>query len=101
MDLEMRPYFPDADKDVTTASIGLPQYYTDYMNGLFNLALQVFVQSLEVMACFPEPHSNVGDNLTKLLFATSSQDVDGRGESGEGGVEGVGSRMLIDTRTRK
>jgi len=78
MDLEMRPYFPDADKDVTTASIGLPQYYTDYMNGLFNLALQVFVQSLEVMACFPEPHSNVGDNLTKLLFATSSQDVDGK-----------------------
>lgn len=29
------------------------------------------------------------------------QTGDGKGESGEGGVEGPGSRMLIDTRTRK
>jgi len=75
MDLELRPYFPEVDKDVTTASVGLSQHYIEYMNELFNLALQILVQSLEVMACFPELHSNVGG---KQLFDTTSQATDGK-----------------------
>jgi len=78
MDLEMRPYFPEVDEDVTTASVGLPQHYTDYMNELFNLALQILVQSLEVVACFPEQHSNFGGEMTKQLFATASRVADGK-----------------------
>merc|ERR1711935_58219 len=78
MDLEMRPYFPEVDEDVTTASVGLPQHYTDYMNELFNLALQILVQSLEVVACFPEQHSNIGGEITKQLFETASQVADGK-----------------------
>lgn len=46
-DIEMQPYFPETDKDVTDASFGLPQHYTDYMNELFHLALRILVQSLE------------------------------------------------------
>lgn len=72
MDLEVLPYFPEMDKDVTAASAGLPQHYTDYMNELFHLALQILVQSLEVVACFREPNS------TKQLFAVASQVADGK-----------------------
>jgi len=68
-DIEMRPYFPETDKDVTAASAGLPQHYTDYMNELFHLALRIFVQSLEVLCCFRKQHSHSGDNLAKQLFS--------------------------------
>jgi len=78
MDIEMRPYFPEVDKEVTVASVGFPQHYTDYMNELFHLALQILVQSLEVTACFQETHTHVGDNVTKQLFATASQVADGK-----------------------
>merc|ERR1712151_250446 len=75
MDLELRPYFPEVDEDVTTASAGLSQHYIEYMNELFNLALQILVQSLEVVACFPELHSNAGG---KQLLATPSPSADGK-----------------------
>lgn len=78
MDLDIGPYFPEADKDVTAASVGLPQHYTDYMNELFHLALKILVQSLEVMVCFREQHSHVGDNTTKQLFAMASKIADGK-----------------------
>jgi hypothetical protein len=68
MDLDMQPYFPEVDADMTAASVGLPQYYIEYMNELFNLALQILVQSLEVVACF-----NAGHNMTNQLFAAASQ----------------------------
>jgi hypothetical protein len=68
-DIEMRPYFPEMDKDVTSSSTGLPQHYNDYMNELFHLALRIFVQSLEVLSCFRNQHSDAGDNLAKQLFA--------------------------------
>lgn len=68
-DMEMRPYFPEMDKDVTAASAGFPQHYTDFMNDLFQLALRIFVQSLEVMSCFQNQHSHAGDHLANQLFA--------------------------------
>ncbi len=68
-DIEMRPYFPEMDKNVTTASAGLPQHYTEYMNELFHLALQILVQSLEVITCFRNQHSHAGDHLANELFA--------------------------------
>lgn len=71
MDLDMQPYFPEVDVDITAASVGLPQYYIDYMNELFNLALQILVQSLEVVACFNADH-----NMTNQLFAAASQVAD-------------------------
>lgn len=77
-DLEMGPYFPEVDKDIAASSAGLPQYYTDYMNELFYLALQILVQSLEVVACFPGSISNVGNSMTKQLFATASQVAGGK-----------------------
>lgn len=41
-------------------------------------------------------------NLKKRIVPIQlRQTGDGKGESGEGGLEGPGSRMLIDTRTRK
>ena len=71
MDLDMEPYFPEVDANITAASVGLPQYYIDYMNELFNLALQILVQSLEVVACF-----NAGHNMTNQLLASASQVAD-------------------------
>jgi len=68
MDLDMQPYFPEMDTNVTSATVGLPPHYIDYMNDLFNLALQILVQSLEVVACF-----NAGHNMTNQLFAAASQ----------------------------
>eukprot|EP00534_Pseudo-nitzschia_fraudulenta_P011925 CAMPEP_0201207720 /NCGR_PEP_ID=MMETSP0851-20130426/174992_1 /ASSEMBLY_ACC=CAM_ASM_000631 /TAXON_ID=183588 /ORGANISM="Pseudo-nitzschia fraudulenta, Strain WWA7" /LENGTH=545 /DNA_ID=CAMNT_0047496191 /DNA_START=59 /DNA_END=1693 /DNA_ORIENTATION=- len=69
MDLELRPYFPEVDKDVAAAAAGLPRYYTEYMNELFNLVLQILVQSLEVAAFFPDGDSVVTNQL--LLAATT------------------------------
>lgn len=77
-DQEMSPYFPEVDKDITTASTGLPSYYTDYMNELFNVALQILVQSLEVLSCFPELQSG-NNNIAHQLFVTASQISDSKG----------------------
>jgi len=68
-DMEMSPYFPEMDKNVTAACAGLPQHYTDYMNELFHLALRILVQSLEVLCCFRKQQAHAGDNLAKQLFA--------------------------------
>jgi len=73
MDLDLQPYFPEVDEDITAASAGLPQHYIEYMNELFNLALQILVQSLEVVACF-----NAGDNMTNQLFESASQIAEGK-----------------------
>merc|ERR1712118_22817 len=40
-DLETTPYFPEVDENVTADSAGLTQYYKDYMNELFHLALRI------------------------------------------------------------
>jgi len=68
MDLDMKPYFPEVDANITAATAGLPQHYIEYMNELFNLALQILVQSLEVVASF-----NTGHDMTNQLFAAASQ----------------------------
>lgn len=68
-DIEMSPYFPEMDENVTAASTGLPQHYTDYMNELFHLALRIFVQSLEVLCCFRKPHPQAEDDPAKDFFA--------------------------------
>jgi len=78
MDLETNPYFPETDEDVTSSSAGLSQHYTDYMGELFHLSLQILVQSLEVVACFRDPYSNVGDDVTKKLFTIAAQAVEGK-----------------------
>lgn len=78
MDVEMSAYFPEADKDVTAASAGYPPFYTDFMNELFNLALQILVQSLDVLACFPEANSNMGGNVANQLFTRASEVADGK-----------------------
>lgn len=78
MDLEMRPYFPEVDEDVTAAAVDLPQYYSEFMNELFNLALRILVQSLEVAACFPESFSSTGSNMATQLLTVTSQDVGGK-----------------------
>ena len=77
-DLETTPYFPEVDENVTADSAGLTQYYTDYMNELFHLALRILVQSLEVVACFQEQHFHTSDNMIKQLFVKASQVVDGK-----------------------
>jgi len=81
--LEMRPYFPEVDDDIAANSAELPEYYTEYMNELFHLALKILVQSLEVVACFSNSVSgcsvlNVGENTTKLLLDTASEVADGQ-----------------------
>lgn len=78
MDLDIHPYFPEADKDVTAAASDLPQYYVEFMNELFNLTLRILVQSLEVVTCFPESLVSTGNNLTTELFASASQVTDGK-----------------------
>mmetsp|Transcript_15831 Transcript_15831/g.36490 ORF Transcript_15831/g.36490 Transcript_15831/m.36490 type:complete len:557 (-) Transcript_15831:102-1772(-) len=78
MDLEIHPYFPEVDEDVTSAATDLPQYYSEFMNELFNLTLRILVQSLEVVACFPQSLSGTGNNFSKELFAAASQVGDGK-----------------------
>jgi hypothetical protein len=81
-DLEMRPYFPEVDDEINANSVGLPDYYTEYMNELFHLALQILVQSLEVVACFSNSIRggvlSVGESLTKQLLDTASDVADGK-----------------------
>jgi hypothetical protein len=74
-DLEMRPYFPEVVDEINANSAGLPEFYTEYMNELFHMALQILVQSLEVVACFKV---NVGENLTNQLLDTASKVADGK-----------------------
>lgn len=78
MDLEMHPYFPEMDNDVTAASVGLPQHYNTFMNEIFHLTLQILVQSLEVVACFRDQHSNVGGSTAKQLVTMASQVAEGK-----------------------
>lgn len=73
VNLEIHPYFPEVDEDVIKAAADLPQHYTEFMNGLFNLALQILVQSLEVVACFPESFSSNGINMGNQLFEAASR----------------------------
>ena len=82
-DLEMHPYFPEVDDEINANSVGLPDYYTEYMNELFHLALQILVQSLEVVACFSSSIRggnilSVGESLTKQLLDTASDVADGK-----------------------
>jgi len=82
-DLEIRPYFPEVDDNIAANSANLPEYYTEYMNELFHLALKILVQSLEVVACFSNSLSgcsvlNVRENTTKMLLATASEVAEGQ-----------------------
>mmetsp|Transcript_27907 Transcript_27907/g.52311 ORF Transcript_27907/g.52311 Transcript_27907/m.52311 type:complete len:566 (+) Transcript_27907:322-2019(+) len=73
-DIEMRPYFPE---EIDSSSRdGLPHFYVEYMNELFHMALQVLVQSLEVVACFRNDLTSQGWDLTEMakhIFVTASQ----------------------------
>jgi hypothetical protein len=71
----MRPYFPEVVDEINANSAGLPEFYTEYMNELFHMALQILVQSLEVVACFKV---NVGEKLTNQLLDTASKVADGK-----------------------
>jgi len=78
--LDLRPYFPD--DEIATNSADLPEYYTEYMNDLFHLALRILVQSLEVVACFSYSTVggnvlNVGEGITKQLLTTASDIANG------------------------
>lgn len=69
-DAEMQPYFAD---DSFVASPGLPQYYVDYMNELFHMALQVLVQSLEVAAWFHQGLSSLDlQDMARNVFVAAS-----------------------------
>lgn len=79
-DDEFGPYFPDrADNDPN-----LPTYYCDYMNDLFHMALQIVVQSLEVVSTFDETlerkHNVIGqvkadDFLMTCSFVGGGKDL--------------------------
>ncbi|KAG7343311.1 hypothetical protein IV203_021256 [Nitzschia inconspicua] len=70
-DIEMRPYFPEEADEVQ----GFPSFFVEYMNKLFHLALQVLVQSLEVVACFHkqivDDGCNILDMASDFLFCAS------------------------------
>lgn len=70
-DVEMRPYFPEESE---TAQ-GFPSFFVESMNKLFHLALQVLVQSLEVVACFHQQivadGANIQDMAADFLFDAS------------------------------
>jgi hypothetical protein len=79
-DIEMRPYFPE-ESDSPSDLEGLPHYFIEYANELFHLALQVLVQSLEVVALFHQELAAKGFNVQEMatgLFLDASEAADSK-----------------------
>jgi hypothetical protein len=79
-DIEMCPYFPEEGGSSSNQD-ELPQYFVEYMNELFHLALQVLVQSLEVVAFFHHELAGKGLNVHEMateLFRDASEVVDSK-----------------------
>ena len=76
-DMEIKPYFPEE----TELPHAYPPFFVEYLNELFHLALQVLVQSLEVVACFHEKITEDGHDIQEMateLFARASDVSNGK-----------------------